>query len=178
MIYLPVFECEWTLSRWTGRPHGLSIDPIGVECFVPVAAPKRRLFQRRPAAPAGSPYLHVLVHNDLPSDRIRSWAEGQVAQLGVLEKHPDASGDQFNRLAEAESGRLEDRDWTPATMTVDGVSHAASAFVAQPERWAAYVDLGQDRVVLVGHNLPLDGLALRTASSQEAREVRTAALRV
>lgn len=178
MIYLPDFDCDWALSRWTGRPHGLTIDPIGVECFVAAPEPKRRLFGRRPVAPEPAEYLHVLVHQELTSDRIRSWAAHQVAVLGVLAVRPDAAGDELNRLAAQEAAALEGRDWTPASVTVDGVAAAASAFVAEPDRWAAYVELGEDRVALVGRGLALDRARLRTASADEARRVRTDALRV
>ncbi len=178
MIYLPTFDCEWALSRWSGRPQGLAIDPLGVECGVTAPIPKRRLFQRRAAEPAASVYLHVLVHTDLSSDRIRSWARGQVAQLGVLETYPDARGDDLNRLTESELAALEGLEWTLASVTVDGVARQGSALVVRPDRWAAFIDLGADRVVLVGSHLALDDVALRAATSDEARQVRTAALRV
>lgn len=179
MIYLPTFPCDRVLSRWTGRAHTLTIDPIGVECFVSGSAPRRGLFGRRRAAePVVETYLHVLVHGEQSSDRIRSWAANQVAQLGVLAEHPDAAGDELNRLTAAEAERLADREWTPATVVIDDTPHAASAFVAAPDRWAAYVDLGADRVALVGRGLPLADASLRTASTDEARELRTAALRV
>ncbi len=179
MIYLPAFDCDWVLSRWTGRAHTLTIDPIGVECFVAGAPPRRGLFGRRRAAdPVVAGYLHVLVHAEQPSDRIRSWAINQVAQLGVLAAQPDAVGDALNRLTAEEAGRLAGREWTAAEVVVDGVAHAASAFVAEPGRWAAYVDLGADRVVLVGRGVTQEQAALRTASSDEARQLRTDALRV
>jgi len=179
MIYLPTFDCDWVLSRWTGRAHTLTIDPIGVECFVAGSPQRRGLFGRRRAAePPVAGYLHVLVHAEQSSDRIRSWAATQVAQLGVLAAHPDATGDLLNRLTAEEAERLAGRDWTPAEVVVDGVAQAASALVAEPERWAAYVDLGADRVALVGRGLPLAQAALRTASTEEARRLRTDALRV
>ncbi len=179
MIYLPAFACDRVLSRWTGRAHSLTIDPIGVECFVAGPPPRRGLLGRRRATqPPVAAYLHVLVHGEQPSDRIRSWAMNQVAQLGVLAEHPGATGDELNRLTAAAVERLAGREWTAAEVVVDGVAHAASAFVAEPERWAAYVELGADRVALVGRGLPLAGAALRTATSDEARQLRTDALRV
>jgi len=178
VLYLPEFPCEWALSRWSGRPHGLAIDPLGVECFVAPPTPRRGLFGRRRSEPAPSLYLHVLVHNELSSDRIRSWARTQVARLGVLATQPDAEGDTLNRLAEEESGRLVDREWTPAEIVIDGVPRAGSAFLAEPQRWAAYVDLGADRIALVGRDLTLEAARLRTATADEARRIRTDALRV
>lgn len=179
MIYLPAFACDWVLSRWTGRAHGLSIDPIGVECFVAGPEPRRGLFGRRRAAePVVASYLHVLVHTEQSSDRIRAWAAHQVAQLRVLADHPEASGELLNRLTEEESQRQADRDWTPTHVVLDGSPREASAFVVEPERWAAYVDLGADRVALVGRGLTLEEACLRTASNDEARKLRTDALRV
>lgn len=178
MIYLPTFPCDWVLSRWTGRAHTLTIDPIGVECFVSGAEPRRGLFGRRRAAAPVAEYLHVLVHGEQSSDRIRSWAATQVAQLGVLAERPDASGDELNRLTEAEALRLADREWTPASVVIDGQAHEASAYVVETDRWAAFVDLGADRVAMVGRGLPLGRATLRTASSDEARQLRTDALRV
>lgn len=178
MLYVPEFPCDWALSRWSGRPHGLTIDPLGVECFVAPTETRRGLFGRRRVTPASSVYLHVLVHQELSSDRIRSWARAQVARLGVLASQPDAAGDVLNRLADEEAARLADGDWTPAEVVIDGIAHAASAFVAEPGRWAAYVDLGADRVALVGRDLDLADARLRTATAEEARRVRTDALRV
>lgn len=179
MLYLPDFDCDTTLSRWTGRPHGLSIDPLGVECFVAAPEPRRRLFGRRPAAsPPPAAYLHVLVHQELSSDRIRSWAANQVALLGVLATNPDAAGDALHRLTAEESERLAGREWTPTTLTLDGGELAASAFVAEPGRWAAYVEVGEDRIALVGRGLEPAQAPLRTATSDEARRLRTEALRV
>nr|NLI50155.1 hypothetical protein [Propionibacterium sp.] len=179
MIYLPAFPCDWVLSRWTGRAHTLTIDPIGVECFVAGPPPRRGLFGRRHTAePTVAVYLHVLVHGEQTSDRIRSWAANQVAQLGVLAERPDAAGDELNRLTAEQAERLAGREWTPAEVVVDQVAHAASAFVAAPDRWAAYVELGPDRVALVGRGLSLAQAALRTASTDEARRLRTDALRV
>lgn len=178
MLYLPEFPCDWALSRWTGRPHGLTIDPLGVECFVAPPAQRRGLFGRRRAEPSVSPYLHVLVHNELSSDRIRSWARMQVARLGVLATAPDAEGDALNRLTEQESALLADREWTPVEVVIDGAPHPGSAFVAEPLRWAAYLDLGADRVALVGRDLTLAAARLRTATADEARRLRTDALRV
>lgn len=179
MIYLPTFPCEWVLSRWSGRAHSMTIDPIGVEAFVPQEPAPRGIFGRRrkePVAPAA--YLHVLVHQELSSERIRSWAVGQVAQLAALAAQPDAVGDTLNRLAASEADRLSGRDWIPADITVDGVTWAASAYVDSPGRWAAYVELGHDRVALVGRDLELADASLRTASLDEARQLRSEALRV
>ena len=179
MLYLPTFDCEWALSRWSGRPHGLTLDPLGFECFVAVPAPKRGLFgRRRPAESAPAPYLHVLVHVDLSADRVRSWVTGQVARLGVLAVTPDAVGDLLNRLTEEESARLSDRAWEPATVVVDGAPRAASAFVAEPGRWGAYLEVGDDRVALVGRGLALADVALRSATEDEQAQVRAVALRV
>jgi len=179
VLYLPTFDCEWALSRWSGRPHGLTLDPLGVECFVPVPAPKRGLFGRRRAAdPAAAPYLHVLVHTDLPAERVRSWAVGQVARLGVLAAVPDAVGDTLNRLTEEESARLADRAWAPATIEVDGAPRQASAFEAEPGRWCAFLEVDGDRVALVGRALALGDVGLRAATDAEVAQVRAAALRV
>jgi hypothetical protein len=179
VLYLPTFDCEWALSRWSGRPHGLTLDPLGVECFVSVPEPKRGLFgRRRSTDPSAAPYLHVLVHTDLSAERVRSWAVGQVARLGVLAAVPDAVGDTLNRLTEEESGRLADRAWTPATITLGGAPHQASAFEAEPGRWCAYLEVDGDRVALVGRALALADVGLRPATSAELAEVRAAALRV
>lgn len=178
MIFLPDLDWDATLSRWTGRPHGLTIDPIGVECFAPVAEPKRGWFGRRRDEPTASPYVHVLAHRELGSDRIRAWASGQVAQLAALSREPDATGQRLTELTEAEAARLAGRDWTPASLTVDGVAHPGSAYVDTPERWAAYVEVGEDRIALIGRDVTLDAVALRTASGDEARRLRTDALRV
>ncbi len=181
VIYLPAFDCDWVLSRWTGRPQGLTIDPIGVEAFVaaPTAKPSGLLGRLRKAEPTGpDAYLHVLVHDELPSDRIRSWAVNQVAKLRVLGERPDAAGDSLNRLTAQEVERLTDRDWTAAQVVIDGTAHPASVFEAEEGRWAAYADLGADRLVLVGQGLTLADATLRTASTEEARQLRTDALRV
>lgn len=178
MLYLPTLPCDWTLSRWTGRPHGLGIDPIGVECFVPVEERKRGLFGRRRGGVSASPYLHVLVHSELSGERIRSWARAQVARLGALAEQPDAEGDVLNRLAEAETSRLADVAWTPASFVVDGEPVGGAVYLAEPQRWAGYVEVGADRLALVGRDLAPSDAVLRTASSDEARQIRTAALRV
>lgn len=177
VIYLPAFDCDTVLSRWTGRPHGMTIDPIGVECFVMPPA-RRTLLGRRREASEPSAYLHVLVHDELSSDRIRSWATSQVARLAALANQPDAEGDLLNRLAAEAQESLMDREWTPQALVVDGHVHPGSAFVAEPLRWAAYLELGADRVALVGSGLTPEEAPLRTATGDEARALRTDALRV
>lgn len=177
MIYVPDFQADWALSRWTGRPAGLTIDPIGVEATIRAAPVKRRLFAR-PRPPEPEPYLHALVHTELPSDRIRSWAMRQVAVLAALEGTPEASGEHLNRQADAEAERLSGRDWVPATVMIDGRGHAASVYEDGPTRWAAYVDLGADRLALIGQGLTLAEAPLRTADADEARRLRTDALQV
>ena len=177
MLYVPEFDCDVTLSRWTGRPSGLTIDPFGVECFVAAPTPKRRLFGRRPAAVRPA-YLHVLVHRELAAERIKSWAVMQVARLGVVGDDPALSGDPLNRLVEAELGRLGSVTWTPSTVVIDGVDRPAEAFVVDEQRWAVCVDVGQQQVALVGRDIALDAARLRSASDAETREIRMAALRV
>ncbi|WP_040160814.1 hypothetical protein [Nigerium massiliense] len=177
MIYLPAFEADWTMSRWTGRPQGLSIDPIGVECLVP-AEVRRGLFGRRKAAEQPAAFLHVLVHEEMPSDRIRSWAARQVALMLALDEQPQLAGDALNRLADDHARDLRGRDWVPATVILDGTPREASVFEAAPDRWAAYLDLGTDRVAIVGRDLALADAPLRTATAEEARQLRTEALKV
>ena len=178
MLYVPDFEAEWSLSRWTGRPQGLTIDPLGVEAVIVPEARKglRARFHHEELAPIR--YLHVLVHQEMPTDRIRSWCANQVAQVGVLMEHPDAFGDELNRLTADEAERLSGRDWTPAQVIVDGVAHQASAYVAEPDRWAALVELGEERVALVSRGFTIEEATLRTATYDEARRIRTDALRV
>ena len=43
---------------------------------------------------------------------------------------------------------------------------------------AAFTELGDDLVAIIGSDLPLSSVRLRTATSDEARELRTQALRV
>lgn len=153
----------------------MSIDPIGVECFVDVPR-GRGLFGR--GKPTPEPYLHVLVHDELPSDRIRSWAARQVALMLALDADPQLAGDPLNRAADEQGRGLQGRDWVPATVVMDGQAREASVYEAAPDRWAAYLDLGEDRVVIVGRDLALADAPLRTASADEARELRTEALKV
>lgn len=177
MIYLPTFTCEWTLSRWAGRPQGLSIDPMGVECFQPQPEPKRGLFGRRRPAPLTSPYLHVLVHREQAEDRVRSWAIGQLARLTVLSNTPDATGEDLTRLAEVEAHRLSEH-WQASTMVVAGRECSASVCSVSAELWAAYVERADEKIALVGRDIQLVDAHLRPASVEETQSLVQAALRV
>lgn len=177
MMYLPVIPCDTALSRWTGRPVGMTIDPLGVECFIPGPVLRGGLFRRR-REPEVRAYLHVLVHGELGPDRVRSWAAGQVARLAALADEPDAVGDRLNRLAAEHGERIAAVEWTDTELQVDGHSVPGSCYVDGPSRWAAYFELGDDRVALVGRDLALAETALRTATDVEARALRMDALRV
>ena len=166
MIYLPEQAAESALSAWAGRPDGLVIDPIGVEAvpLAPGAGPR--------------PYLHVLCHRELPAAHIRSWMRRQVAQHLVRLDDPDAAGDTLNRLTDDRLAALADRDETPTVISVDGAPVTVAAWEITPMLWAAYTELGDDLVAIIGSDLPLSSVRLRTATSDEARELRTQALRV
>ncbi len=166
MIYLPVTAREVVLSGWAGRPSGLSIDPIGVECVPRVRGAGRH------------PYLHVLAHRDLQPARIRAWQMRQVAQHLVRREAPKASGDELNRLTDDRLAALGGLAWTPATVVLDGRGMPVSRWQVEPRLWAAYAEIGEDRVALIGSDIPLDAVELRTASAEEALRLRTDAMRV
>lgn len=167
MIYLPVSVSEQSLSSWTGRPVGLTIDPIGVEAV--------------PAVPGAGPraYVHVLVHHELGSERIRSWQRRQLTQHLVRQLiGDDASTDAFNRATDDYAETLADRDWVEGTLVVDGSPVAASVWELSDALWATYAEVGDERIAVIGSDVPREAVALRMASNDEARELRTEALRV
>ena len=166
MIYLPTAVREQALSSWAGRPDGLRIDPIGVE-----AVPRIRGAGRRS-------YVHVLTHQDLSPTRIRSWQVRQILQHLVRLGSPSAEGDDLNRLVDARAEQHAGREWLPATITIDGRSQPALSWTVTPTLWAVYAEQGEDRIAVIAKDVPAGALELRTASTQEARELRTEALRV
>lgn len=167
MIYLPVAASQQTLSSWTGRPSGLTIDPIGVE-----AVPN--------AAGAGpDAYVHVLSHQELSPERIRSWQRRQLVTHVVTQRlGASATGDAINRAADDLAAEVADRDWIDGTIVVDGVAVTASVWELSDRLWACYTEVGDDLVAVVGSDVPRESIALRTASGDEARALRTEALRV
>ena len=66
----------------------------------------------------------------------------------------------------------------PATITIDGRAERAIAWEVSPTLWAIYVEQGEDRIAVIASDVPAGALELRTASIDEARELRTEALRV
>jgi len=166
VIHLPTAVSRQALSSWSGRPDGLRIDPIGVEAVADVPG----------AGPA--PYVHVLTHQDLAPERVRSWQRRQIAQHLVRQADADAQGDPFNRLVDDRLDALADLDWGPATVLVDGRPVPALLWQAGPLLWAAYLEQGEDRVALIASDVPVGAIELRTASADEARALRTEALRV
>lgn len=167
MIYVPTAVVVQALSSWTGRPVGLTIDPIGVECVPDV-----------PGAGPGA-YVHVLAHHELAPERIRSWQQRQLTQhLVKLQVGADAPADEFNRATDDMAAFLADREWIDGTIVVDGVPVTASVWELSSTLWATYTELGEERVAVIGSDVARDAVALRTASSEEARALRTEALRV
>lgn len=167
VIYLPTSVSQQSLSSWTGRPSGLTIDPIGVEAVPAV-----------PGAGAGA-YVHVLVHHELLPERIRSWQRGQLTQHLVRRQVGDGvTSDEFNRATDELAATLADRDWADGTLVVDGVEVAASVWTLSDTLWAVYAELGDARVAVIGSDVPRAAVALRTASADEERILRTEALRV
>lgn len=167
VIYVPTAVAVQALSSWTGRPVGLTIDPIGVECVPDV-----------PGAGPGA-YVHVLSHHELAPDRIRSWQQRQLVQHLVRQRvGDDVSSDEFNRATDDFAAQFADRAWIDGTIVLDGVAVTASVWELSPTLWATYTELGEERVAVIGSDVPRSAVALRTASGEEARELRTEALRV
>ena len=167
MIYVPVSVSQQTLSSWTGRPVGLTIDPIGVEAIpdVPGAGPRA--------------YVHVLAHHELSPGRIRSWQRRQLTQHLVRQQlGDDVTSDAFNRATDELAASLQDREWEDGTLTVDGAPVAASVWRLSDSLWATYAEVGEERLAVLGSDVPREAVALRTASTDEARALRTEALRV
>lgn len=167
MIYVPTAVSEQALSSWAGRPVGLTIDPIGVEAVPAVAG----------AGPRA--YVHVLAHHEMTPERIRSWQQRQLTQHLVRDRiGQDVSSDEFNRATDELALQLADREWIDGTVVIDGSAVTATVWELSPTLWAAYTELGEDRIALIGSDVPRDAIALRTATSDEARALRTEALRV
>ena len=167
VIYVPVSVAQQALSSWTGRPVGLTIDPIGVEAV--------------PVVPGAGPhaYVHVLAHHELSPERIRSWQRRQLTQHLVRHQLGDSvTSDAFNRATDELAVSLEDRDWVDGTLVVDGAAVAASVWQLSDSLWATYAEVGEERVAVLGSDVPRDAVALRTATTGEARALRTEALRV
>lgn len=167
VIYVPTAVSTQALSSWAGRPSGLTIDPIGVEAV--------------PAVPGAGPgaYVHVLAHHEMPPERIRSWECRQLTQhLARQQVGKDATTDEFNRVTDELAATLADRDWIDGTIVVDGVAVTASVWELSDRLWAVYTELGEERVAVIGSDVPRAAVALRTASGDEARALRTEALRV
>lgn len=167
MIYMPTPVSAHALSSWSGRATGLTIDPIGVEAVPDVTG----------AGPA--PYVHVLAHHELSPERIRSWQRRQLLQHLVRRQlGDDVSSDEFNRATDEMASLFADRDWIDGTIVVDGAAVTASVWELSGTLWAVYTELGDERIAIIGSDVPRPGVALRTASGDEARALRTAALRV
>ncbi len=167
MIYLPTSVHRQVLSPWTGQPAGFTIDPIGVEAVpaVPGAGPDAR--------------VQVLVHLDMQPERIRSWQQHLLVQRLVRAEVGDAvAGDDFHRLVDEREASVADRAWVDGVVVVDAVAVTAAIWELAPTLWAVYTELGEDRIALVGSDVPRGLVALRTASTEEARALRTEALRV
>lgn len=176
MLFVPTSGFDVGLSPWTGRA-GMVIDPWGVECFGEVAPERRGRWFRRREKPVPT-YLHVLVHTDLPAERVQSWAAGQLARLGAVAVEPDAQGDRLNRLAEEESARLHQRPWHETTLVVDEADVHALCLAADEQRWAAYLEVDGRRIAVLGKGVPAEQVRLRSATEPELRDLRMAALRV
>lgn len=177
MIYLPAFEATWTLSGWTGRPDGLVIDPIGVEVRIPAPQPKRRWWGgRRPAEP--DRILHLVTHHDMAVERIQSWAMRQLAIAAALEKNPHLYGEWLTTAADEQAEEFDALTWKPTTVAIDSAPHQGLIYQVSHTRWAIFIVRGEDRIALISDGVGVDQIALRSATDDEARQLRADALRV